>query len=89
MPCPLSTTDSAKFLRQRHAAGGIALGHVREDVADEVHPAALMRAALHGAGDGGDQAAGICGAGAGEIERGRLLEAIAAMPFLKDEPRGW
>ena len=26
MPCPLSTTDSAKFLRQRHAAGGIALG---------------------------------------------------------------
>jgi len=26
---------------------------------------------------------------AGEIERGRLLEAIAAMPFLKDEPRGW
>jgi 4-hydroxy-tetrahydrodipicolinate synthase len=26
---------------------------------------------------------------AGEVERGRLLEAIAAMPFLKDEPRGW
>jgi dihydrodipicolinate synthase/N-acetylneuraminate lyase len=26
---------------------------------------------------------------AGEIERGHLLEAIAAMPFLKDEPRGW
>ncbi len=25
----------------------------------------------------------------GEIERGRLMEAIAAMPFLQAEPRGW
>ncbi|MDP1536634.1 MAG: dihydrodipicolinate synthase family protein [Burkholderiales bacterium] len=25
----------------------------------------------------------------GEVERGRLLEAIAGMPFLKAEPRGW
>jgi 4-hydroxy-tetrahydrodipicolinate synthase len=25
----------------------------------------------------------------GEIERGRLLEAVAAMPFLRAEPRGW
>lgn len=25
----------------------------------------------------------------GEIERGRLLEAIAGMPFLQAEPRGW
>jgi 4-hydroxy-tetrahydrodipicolinate synthase len=26
---------------------------------------------------------------AGEIERGRLMEAVAAMPFMKDEPKGW
>jgi len=26
---------------------------------------------------------------AGEIERGRLLEAVASMPFMKDEPKGW
>jgi dihydrodipicolinate synthase/N-acetylneuraminate lyase len=25
----------------------------------------------------------------GEVERGQLLEAVAAMPFLKAEPRGW
>ncbi len=26
---------------------------------------------------------------AGEIERGRLMDAVAAMPFMKDEPKGW
>jgi hypothetical protein len=25
----------------------------------------------------------------GEIERGKISEALAGMAFLKDEPRGW
>ncbi len=40
---------------------GLTLGHMRQDVADEVDPAALVAGALHGPADGGDEAGVLVG----------------------------